>query len=142
MFEVDLQVGKSVEQDILKLIQKKHPDAYIIDGYCKEWDIFIPSLNIGVEVKSDKKSQYTGNIVIEIEFNGKPSALSTTKASYWVFVLPSIIITTPDIIRNVISTLRPVRFIGKGDVAFKTAYLVKKELLISTRILTCDLFVQ
>ena len=41
-------------------------------------------MNFGVEVKSDEKSKYTNNIVIEIEFNSKPSALSTTKAKYWV----------------------------------------------------------
>ena len=56
----------------------------MIDGYCKEWDIYIPELDEGVEVKSDQKSKHTGNIVIEIEFNGKPSALATTKAKYWV----------------------------------------------------------
>ena len=47
--------------------------------YYKEYDIFVPELNIGIEVKSDEKSKYTSNIVIEIEFNNKPSALSTSR---------------------------------------------------------------
>jgi hypothetical protein len=83
-FKRDLQAGKEIENAVLQVIRRKYPQAKIIDGYCKEWDIFIPELQIGVEVKSDQKSQHTGNIVIEVEFNGSPSALSTTKAKYWV----------------------------------------------------------
>ena len=83
-FHRDLARGKQVEQVVLSYIHKKYPEAYIVDGYFKEWDIYVPEVQKSVEVKSDEKSKYTGNIVIEIEFNGKPSALSTTKADYWV----------------------------------------------------------
>ena len=84
-FSRDLKRGKKFEEKHLAIIQKTYPDAYMIDGYCKEWDIYIPSEKFGIEVKSDKMSQQTGNIVVEIKFNGKPSALSTTKAKYWIF---------------------------------------------------------
>ena len=79
-FTEDLKVGKLYENIVLNKIKEKYPKAYIIDGYCKDWDIYIPELNFGVEVKSDKKSLHTGNIVIEIEMNGKPSALATSKS--------------------------------------------------------------
>ena len=77
-FRTSLESGKETENLILKIIKKKYSSAYIVDGYCKEYDIFIPEVDIGVEVKQDKKSMHTGNLVVEIEFNGKPSALSTT----------------------------------------------------------------
>lgn len=131
-FNRDLKRGKQHEQIILNKIQKKYPQANIIDGYCKEYDIWIPELNIGIEVKSDEKSKYTGNIVIEVEFNGKPSALSTTKAKYWV-IYDGYTYTWFDVkdIRKCIATnyLRLSTFVGKGDTHPKDAYLIPKQLL-------------
>lgn len=131
-FDRDLARGKKYEQIVLEAIQQKYSKAFIEDGYCKEWDIYIPELSFGIEVKSDKKSIDTGNIVIEIEFNGKPSALSTTKSKYWViydgydykwFLV--------DDIKKCIeeNNLRFATFIGKGDIHSKKAYLIKKETL-------------
>jgi len=131
-FNRDLKRGKYHENVILEVIQKKYPKAYIKDGYCKEYDIFIPELEIGVEVKSDEKSKFTGNIVIEIEFNNRPSALITSKAKYWVifdgyayyWFLKNRI---KDCIKE--NHLNWVEFIGKGDTKSKKAYLIKKEIL-------------
>jgi hypothetical protein len=134
-FKRDLKEGKRIEYEILDLIKKDYPDAYVIEGYCKEWDIFIPSIGEGVEVKSDKMSQRTGNIVIEKSFNGKPSALSTTKASIWVFHTgKKIILTSPDILRLIIKdhNQRLVTFTAKGDTKSKEAYLVKQYLIEKT----------
>lgn len=131
-FNRDLKRGKYHEQVILNKIQTKYPKANIIDGYCKDWDIWIPELHIGVEVKSDEKSKYTGNIVIEIEFNGKPSALSTTKAKYWViFDGDKYTWFDVDMIHHCIkeNNLQPVEFVGKGDLLSKRAYLIPKSLL-------------
>ena len=47
-FQTDLKVGKIYEQQVLNMIQKKYPLANIVEGYFKDWDIFIPELNIGV----------------------------------------------------------------------------------------------
>lgn len=131
-FYRDLARGKQLEQEVLSMVKAKYQSAYIKDGYFKEWDIFVPEIGIGIEVKSDEKSKYTGNIVIEVEFDGKPSALSTTKADYWViydgykfnWFRPKRIV---DCIRD--NNLKVARFIGKGDDKFKLAYLIKKELL-------------
>ena len=131
-FKRDLKRGKHHENVVLNYIKAKYKNAYIKDGYYKEYDIFIPELNFGVEVKSDEKSKYTNNIVIEIEFNNKPSALMTTKAKFWViydgysynwFLTDKI----KDCIKD--NNLRYVEFIGKGDTKSKKAYLIKKELL-------------
>jgi len=137
-FDRDLKIGKKYEQVVLNSVKEKYPQAYIEDGYCKDWDIYIPELKLGVEVKSDKKSMHTGNIVIEIQFNNKPSALSTTKAKYWViydgydynwFLVNDIKRCIED------NQLRYATFTGKGDIHSKKAYLIKKELLYKYKIL-------
>jgi hypothetical protein len=137
-FHRDLKIGKKYEQVVLDSVKEKYPQAYIEDGYCKDWDIYIPELKLGVEVKSDKKSMHTGNIVIEIQFNNKPSALSTTKAKYWViydgydynwFLVNDIKRCIED------NQLRYATFTGKGDIHSKKAYLIKKELLYKYKIL-------
>lgn len=124
-FYKDLKSGKIVEDKFLEIIKKKYPDAYIIDGYCKEWDIFIPGQNFGIEVKSDQKSQYTGNIVVEIMFNGKPSALSTTKSKYWIFYTGKkfIKVRVKDL-KELVKQFNPVKFTAKGDTKEKQAYLI------------------
>tara|TARA_R100001369_G_scaffold41945_2_gene68130 strand:+ start:578 stop:1003 length:426 start_codon:yes stop_codon:yes gene_type:complete len=131
-FSQDLEAGKVYESYVLDKIQKKYPLAHMIDGYCKEWDIFIPELNYGIEVKSDQKSLYTDNIVIEIEFNNKPSALSTSKAKWWVIYDGNIYnwFLLNNIRRCILENkLKYATFIGKGDTKYKKAYLIKKELL-------------
>jgi hypothetical protein len=131
-FYEDLDAGIAIELEVLNIIQKKYPKAYKIDGRFSGYDLFVPELNIGVEVKSDQKSLYTGNIVIEVEFNGKPSALSVTTAKYWViydglsynwFLVTRI----KDCIRE--NKLRVAKFIGNGDTKIKKAYLIKKSIL-------------
>lgn len=133
-FRQDLKRGEAIEIEILDIIKTKYPDAYKVEGYCKDWDLYIPSIEQGVEVKYDIKSQETGNIVVEVEFNGKPSALSTTKAYRWVFHTgDKIIVTTPERLHKVIkdNKLKLVSFVGKGDRHSKKAYLIKVDLIIS-----------
>ena len=137
-FKRDLEAGKVYEKKALEVIQKKYPLAHEIEGYCKEWDIFIPEIGEGVEVKSDQKSKHTGNIVIEIEFNGKPSALSTTKAKFWVIYDGDnwIWFLVEDIKRCIKeNNLSYATFTAKGDTKSKKAYLIKKETLYQYQVL-------
>ena len=131
-FNRDLGRGKKIEEKHLAIIQKTYPDAYMIDGYCKEWDIYIPSAKFGIEVKSDKMSQQTGNIVVEIKFNGKPSALSTTKAKYWIFDtgVDTIYVGVDDLKELVDKSKDRLRtFTAKGDMHPKDAYLIKQKYI-------------
>ena len=126
-FAEDLHIGHTTEQEVLEHIQTKYPNAYKKDGYFKEYDIYIPEISKSVEVKQDYKSAHTGNLVVELTFNGKPSALLTTKADYWVFVLKNQYIwTSPERIKQAIGTYGkdPARFIGKGDSVYKLAWLI------------------
>ena len=131
-FKEDLEVGKKSESIVLKIIQKKYPQAFGIEGYCKAYDIFIPEISQGVEVKRDYKSIETGNIVVEIRMNGKLSALSTTKAHIWVFDVHDVYaFFNPDRIRDCIieNNLDMKTFIGCGDTKPKDVYLIKRDLL-------------
>lgn len=136
-FDRDLNEGIKVEEKHLSIIQQKYPDAYRVKGYCKEWDIFIPSKNIGIEIKSDKASQKYGNIVVEINFNNKPSALSTTKSKYWIFDtgLKSITVEVNDL-KNLVKQFKTRHFTARGDTKQKEAYLIKQKFIedISTDI--------
>lgn len=83
-FQKDLLTGQELEQKILQTIRKKYPTAVLVPGKFKPYDIFIPEKDLKIEVKVDYKSQETGNIIIELYMFGKPSALLSTKADYWI----------------------------------------------------------
>ena len=129
-FKRDLAKGKLVEAKHLAIIQKKYPDARIIDGYCKEWDIWIESAGFGIEIKSDIASQKYGNIVVEIEMGGKPSALSTTKAKYWIFDtgLKSITVKTDDL-KFLVYQFKTRFWRAPGDRDKKEGYLIKQKFI-------------
>jgi len=132
-FETDLLVGKDVEKKVLKMIQKKYPKAFMIDGKFSPYDIFIPELSKSIEVKSDQKSQHTGNLVVEIAMYGKPSGLMATLADSWViFTGNQFIWITPTQLKNMIveNNLQLRTFVGKGDTVAKDAYLPKIELVM------------
>ena len=131
-FHRDLNQGKKIEDIVLAKIHKKYPLASKLEGKVKPYDIYIPELNIYIEVKSDKKSQETGNIVIEIEMYNKPSGLNSTKSDIWIiYTGTEFIYITPSRIWECVSRnmLAPVKFIGKGDDQPKKAYLVKIDQL-------------
>ena len=132
-FKDSLKIGHKSEYAVCKNIQKKYPKAYVVEGYCKGFDIYVPETDKRIEVKQDKKSNFTGNIVVEVEFNGKPSALSTTTADYWVFDDGEIYIwTTPRTLRLLIKSMSPVIFVGNGDNKKKKAFLVRKNIIVAT----------
>tara|TARA_Y100001938_G_scaffold130602_1_gene186734 strand:+ start:64 stop:531 length:468 start_codon:yes stop_codon:yes gene_type:complete len=135
MFKDDLKQGESLEMYLLNKIHigntpifgEPCPDAYKMQGYFKYYDIWIPEFGVAVEVKGDKKSLETGNFLIEVEMGGKPSALSTTKAQYWVFYDGEYEIwTTPDRIRQAVKGLPLRDILGRGDSTWKKGYLPTK----------------
>ena len=91
--------------------------------------------NIEELIEVTELVEETGNYVIEIEFDGKPSALTTTKAEYWVIYDGECYIwIKPSRLKALISIYgegRLARFIGKGDSKYKKAYLMPKEIISS-----------
>ena len=131
-FKDSLVIGHSSEDAVCAKINKKYPKAYVKPGYCKEYDIYVPEIDKKVEVKQDKKSNFTNNIVVEIEMPpGTPSGLSTTETDYWVFDDGEIYMwITPEILRQIVLPMYAVTFTGNGDNKSKRAYLVKKDIII------------
>lgn len=129
-FQESLTSGQESENLVLSIIKKKYPKAFLKEGYHKEYDIMIPEVNKTVEVKKDFKSQYTGNVVIEVEMNNRPSGLETSTADWWVFHLNDIELVWIKIkrLKELVKSedYKLVKFIGKGDTISKLAYLVKK----------------
>ena len=128
-FKEDLSIGLKIEQQVLDIIRKKYPSASSINKY-KGYDIWIPEIQKGVEVKYDGKSKYTNNIVIEIEMFDKPSALLTSEADYWIFYdgYKFIMIEKMYIYYAIfMAKLKYAEFVGKGDTASKKAFLIKKD---------------
>ncbi len=131
----DKEKGDVGERDVLKWISQRYPNAYIdnIGKANSDWDIFIPETNEGIEVKMDYKSKITGNLVVEVEFDDKLSALSVTKSKYWVFITgyEYIWITPIEIYRYL--EQHPeycrIRFKAKGDNKHKKAYLLRLHLI-------------
>jgi len=132
-FFEDLERGKAVERKALAIIQRRHPCAVLINAF-QGYDIWVPEIHKSVEVKYDPKSNETGNIVIEVEMNGKPSALSASTADYWLFYDDHVfVMMKKQNIHNCIddNKLRTVEFTGKGDKVSKKAFLIKKDMLFS-----------
>jgi len=131
------EFGDIGEIRILERINKQYPKAYIDDiGKANsDWDIFIIEKNYGLEVKMDYKSKETGNIVIEVEMNNKLSALSVTKAKYWIFITGYhyVWITPLEIYRFLEQHFEygRVHFTGEGDNKSKIAHLPNLNKLIA-----------
>jgi hypothetical protein len=135
-FKESKKVGDIIEEEVLKRILKKYPQAFIDDKGKKfsDWDIYIPEIKEGIEVKGDYKSKTTHNLVVEVEMNGKLSALSITKAKYWVFVegYRLIWVTPLEIYRFLEQHIEYGRanFKGNGDNKSKKAHLISHNKFI------------
>ena len=129
-FKKDLQRGRKIEEKILDICKQKYPCSVLIDGKFKDYDLFIPETNKKLEIKGDYRSCETGNIIIELMMFGKPSALLTTKADYWViYTGEELLWTTPiKIIECItVNNINSRILTGKGDTASKVACLIPIE---------------
>jgi len=134
-FDTDLPRGKHYEQIVLNYLKKTDPNAYMTHGKDKRYDIYLPGLNFGIEVKYDEKSNDTGNILIELEFPvGTYSGLNTTEAKYWVITDgKEYVIVKPEGIRAFASenNIKSVTKTGNGDSHPKLVWLFRKKIFFS-----------
>lgn len=131
-FRKDLSFGESLEQYVLEIIQEIYPEAIKIPGHFKPYDILVPETNTSVEVKGDYESNNTNNYLIEVSFGNEPSALSTTKADFWVIIDGyHVIWITPQQIKECINAFNvPVKTLtGRGDSKSKEAHLVRRQYI-------------
>ena len=131
-FDTDLAIGHKSEERVLRIIQRRYPEAHRIQGKHSAFDILVPELSISVEVKGDYRSQDTGNIVVEVNHPiGKPSGLLVTTADYWVHDTgKELIWIKPEKIKDcIIKHNYPYKdFTGGDDRHAKRVYLVPIEV--------------
>lgn len=130
-FKNDLSVGIKMEDEILKVIQKKYPKAYRFEGKNSGFDLVIPEIDKTIEVKQDFKAKHTNNIVVEVSYGDKLSALSLTKADFWIITDGYVLywIKPIEMYRCIEQNrLSPFDFVGKGDSKSKEAYLIKRNM--------------
>lgn len=137
-WEKALPFGKRYEKKFLSLVQRAYPRAMLMDGNFKYYDLWIPEIKKTIEVKVDIKSNETGNLVVEIEHYGKPTGLSITKATYWVFYDGDWIWIETDSLRHIVKDHPVCKFVGRGDTVQKKAYLIPKDLIIEHAFLVWD----
>lgn len=88
MFEDDLAFGEAGELRGLSYLEydtfQQAPKRRF-----KDWDFWITRKGKKTywEVKTDRHTHRSGNIVIEFESSGEPSGITTTKADYWMYIL-------------------------------------------------------
>ena len=60
-FDTSLSNGQLVEKLFLTKLKGKYPKSILIEGSFKDFDIYVPEIDTKYEVKSDIKSNETGN---------------------------------------------------------------------------------
>jgi len=134
MFKQDLELGKKIEHIVCDyIVKKKYPKAYVVEGYNKGYDIVVPEVNQTIEVKYDSMSNKTGNYMIETEYNGKESGLTTTTADWWLQVDNEVAIwIKPSVLEFILKDYKIIKMAGIGDSKDKSGYLIPREKLINT----------
>lgn len=134
-WKADKKFGDVIEDEIVKILSKKFPNVEktTSKGKFSGYDIIARNTEnddqLTVEVKGDYESNNTNNIIIEVEMNDQPSALSVTKADFWVIVDGYVMIWIEpiDIYRFIeMYNTQRVMTVGNGDNKPKIAHFLKK----------------
>ena len=86
-FEKDLEDGQRAEEEAIEKLKARFEvgNEDIERSTSKGYDIRIKSKGYTFEVKNDLMAAQTGNIAIEYECRGKPTALAATVADFWIY---------------------------------------------------------
>lgn len=97
-FYKDNAIGKEGENQIIRDIKNKYPDAVIEQAPERKfssYDIKVKQQDkpdITIEVKKDEKAKETGNLFIETEMSNasgvfEDTGLTVTESNYWVVIV-------------------------------------------------------
>ena len=126
-FRKDLDLGRWKEYEILQKVKKKYPKAYLNSDY--RYDIYVPETGDSIEVKWDRKSEETGNYFIECEFDGEPSGIEKSEATYWVIVDgDKMIWIKTESLKYLLSDIKVKTFEGEGHIV--KGYLIKRDHIL------------
>jgi hypothetical protein len=84
----DLEWGEKMQEiakyELSHLYQTEVEDN---PGKDKYYDLYIPNKKVFIEVKADRKSVDTGNMVLEFASRGKLSGICTSLADYFMYIV-------------------------------------------------------
>jgi hypothetical protein len=89
-FRTDLTRANATEKEISKLLSNQYGMETLEIGNTFEYDLLVRTnklRNILLEIKEDFKCGSTGNFLLEFEYKGKPSGISTSKAEFYIHKL-------------------------------------------------------
>lgn len=84
-WEQDLKLSDVFEKLTIKIYNMKNYERKNFNF--KEYDIEDLDTKIKYEVKTDRMTNDTGNIIIEYECNNKPSGINATTADYYIYYI-------------------------------------------------------
>ena len=100
----------------------------------RDWDFWIERAGKKQywEVKRDRRTHVTGNVVIEYQSNGQPSGISATRADFWMYIIddePTIFIIPVRKLRQMIRDRQfdSIRRIAEGGK--NVAYFFNRSVL-------------
>lgn len=86
-FKEDVKIGEAVQKFLVKELKPEFGKIKCNTGQYEEYDLECNGYTI--EVKFDRKSEFTNNTAIEYKYKGNPSGISTTPAIEWIQVFYS-----------------------------------------------------
>ena len=118
MWVEDLRVGNEYQRKFINLIT--FDSIAIPPGKFKDYDIAVikDSIRTLYEVKADRRTITTGNIVIEFAYKNEPSGINTTTADFWVYFavgMGCFYLIPTDEIRKAIDANKYTKTIRGGD---------------------------
>jgi hypothetical protein len=131
-FSKDLADGKAAEAEVAARLMARLGigEDDIERSSSKGYDLKIVSKGWTFEVKNDLMAHQTGNVAIEYECRGKPTALSVTTAEFWVYKFAGqfFAFRTETLRRLLFEEKKYLRQVTGGDAGSNTKmYLVKVE---------------
>ncbi len=133
-FKRDEREAHRVELELLQIVKKKYPRARKMQGNFPWYDIEVPEAYQYIEVKYDKKSEFTGNFFIETSFNGELSGIELSESTYYVFAdRDNFYWIATDALKWVVRDFREITLRGE-DGTIVTGKLINRDYLICFQI--------
>jgi len=126
---------KKSEEKTTELLAALRLIGYNVGETCNDhrFDVILSKggVELKCEIKHDFMSQRTGNFVVEAECRGRPSGISSTEASHWIFVTRDGVFLVPvESIQREIAGKTYKKFVEGGDSGSRTKmYVFALEIL-------------
>lgn len=86
-FRLDLERAKETEKKAVEKLRKwlTIEEVTFNEDFRYDFEVKLSNSTRKYEVKEDLQCGQTGNTVVEYEYRGNPSGISTTEADFWIY---------------------------------------------------------